>query len=145
MGEPQRQTPADVWVKHDASNGTRGREDGDCTVCALATARDLPYSEAWQMLYDVQGETRQCSFRLPTWLGSHPERFGVTEALSFPAQKGKKRMTAETFCRRFPSGRYILRMTRHVAAVVDGRLYDTWDSQYKCVYSAWQVTEVNNG
>ena len=35
--------------------------------------------------------------------------------------------SAVDFCRAHPEGTYVLTMDRHVAAVVDGQIYDTWD------------------
>lgn len=35
--------------------------------------------------------------------------------------------SAADFCRAHPEGTYVLTMDRHVAAVVDGQIYDTWD------------------
>ena len=36
-------------------------------------------------------------------------------------------LTAETFCREYPRGRYILAMEEHWSACVDGVIYDVWD------------------
>ena len=36
--------------------------------------------------------------------------------------------TASDFCRDFPKGTFVLAFGGHVATVVDGDLYDTWDS-----------------
>lgn len=37
--------------------------------------------------------------------------------------------TAEDFCRDNPSGTFVLAFGGHVATVVDGDLYDSWDSR----------------
>ena len=37
--------------------------------------------------------------------------------------------TAEDFCRDNPRGTYVLAFGGHVATVVDGNLYDSWDSR----------------
>ena len=80
-------------------DSTLDRKDytGDCTVRALTTARDVPYRQAWQELYQLQGETLTTSFNLVQWLRRYPDRFGVIEALSFPATRGRPRMTGATF------------------------------------------------
>lgn len=52
--------------KYDAAALARpeGAPHVDCQVRALATARGIPYDEAWELLYLVQGELRRCAFAL---------------------------------------------------------------------------------
>lgn len=118
----------------------KGAPKEDCQVRALATARNIPYEDAWALLYLVQGELRRCAFALVESLTANDPRFGVKRALAFPAAKGKPRMTGAAFCMRYPRGRYILRTSHHVVAVKDGVLYDTFDSSTKCVYTAWELS-----
>ena len=40
-------------------------------------------------------------------------------------------------CGDLPAGRHIARMAKHYAAVIDGSLYDAWDSSHKMVYGYW--------
>jgi hypothetical protein len=87
----------------------------------------------------MQGEKRQCSFGLVDDLGLRDSRLHVVESYVFPAVRGHQRMDGVQFCKRYPKGHFILRMAHHVAAVVDGNLYDSWDSSRRCVYSAWKV------
>ncbi len=117
----------------------KGAPREDCQVRALTTARSIPYEAAWVLLYLVQGELRRCAFALVESLTANDPRFGVKRTLRFPAAKGELRMTGAEFCKRHLKGRYILRMSHHVAAVKDGVLYDTFDSSGKCVYTAWEV------
>jgi hypothetical protein len=117
----------------------RGGDKLDCQVRALTSARGINYDEAWDLLYKMQGERRHCGFMLVESLNAGDGRLGVIRKLDFPAVKNKKRMTATQFCKEHPRGRYILRMSHHVAAVKDGILLDTFDSSHKCVYTAWEV------
>lgn len=130
-----------TFRKFDAGALARptGAPREDCQVRALTTARSIPYDDAWALLYLVQGELRRCAFALVESLNANDPRLGVMRALRFPAVKGEPRMTGATFCKRYPRGRFILRMSHHVAAVKDGVLYDTFDSSAKCVYTAWKV------
>lgn len=132
--------------KFDAGDGRRSpsAKDSDCQVRALATARGIDYQDAWALLYVVQGERRACSFILVETLRVQDSRFGVIRQLDFPAKRGQKRMTGAEFCRKYPKGRFVLRMAHHVAAVKDGQVYDTFDSTDACVYSAWEVREARD-
>lgn len=129
------------WRKFDAGEGRRSdfAKGGDCQVRALCVALGIPYREAWQMLYTMQGERSACSFELVEELHVRNSLLNVVREISFPAEKGKERMTAVTFCKIHKRGRFILQMPHHVAAVKDGELLDMWDSSRKCVYRAWEI------
>lgn len=130
-----------TWIKFDAGAGHRSdfAKSGDCQVRALSVALGVSYREAWQMLYTMQGERSACAFELVEELHARTSSLHVVREISFPAKKGKKRMTATAFCISYKRGRYILQMPHHVAAVKDGKLLDTWDSSRKCVYRAWEI------
>ncbi len=128
------------YEHHDASAGER-QDQSDCQVRALSTARGIGYWAAWELLYKIQGERRCCSMQLVEALRDGDERLCVVRPLKFAAVRGKPRMIGKQFCAEHPTGRYILRMAHHVAAVVDGVLYDTWNSTGKCVYGAWEVSQ----
>lgn len=129
-----------MFKRFDAGNGNRNWDIGDCTVRALSTALGIPYSAAWELLYEAQGEHRACSFRMEEFLKRDPDRFSVRRHIAFPARRGQPRMTGRDFCKRFPKGNFILRMAHHAVAVEDGVLYDRFDSSGKCVYGAWEVS-----
>ncbi len=114
-------------------------KDADCQVRALCTALGIPYGEAWTMLYTMQGERRACGFELVKELDDRNAALNVVRELPFPASKGKRRMTAAEFCKKYKRGRFILRMAHHVVAVKDGQFYDTFDCSHSCVYKAWEI------
>ena len=127
-----------VFRRYDAGalDRTPLAKGSDCQVRALATVMGWPYSAAWELLYEIQGEQRACSFTLVASLEAG--RIMSVRKLSFPATRGARRMTGAMFCARHPRGRFILRMAHHVAAVKDGQVYDTTDSTDCCVYTAWE-------
>ena len=126
------------FVKRDVGIGRRG-DPHDCQVRTLVVALGLDYSAAWELLYTMQGEYKRCSFGLVEDLKLHDSRLHIVESYVFPAVRGKTRMNGVEFCKLHPKGNFILRMAHHVAAVVDGKLYDSWDSTRRCVYAAWEV------
>lgn len=127
------------FVKRDVGIGRRSLDKNDCQVRVLVVALGMDYNEAWELLYTMQGERRRCSFGLTTELALFDSRLRVIQAFAFQAVRGKPRMDGGRFCKNHPKGNFILRMAHHVAAVVNGKLYDNWDSSRKCVYSAWEV------
>jgi hypothetical protein len=123
---------------YDAGKGLRPTGDeGDCQVRALHTASGLSYNQAWDALYTLQGKYRTAGFRLGFYL--EKGELSVIRNLKFPAQKGKPRMTAVKFVKRYQKGSFILRQANHVVAAQDGIIFDTFDSTERCVYQAWEI------
>ena len=127
------------FVKRDVGKGHRGIDRGDCTVRALVIAAGISYPDAWQMLYEAQGRHRATAFLITEFMKVEPVSFGVIRYLSFPAMRGKPRMTAKQFSNLHPKGSYILSLASHVAAMEDATLYDTWNCSDRCVYGAFQI------
>lgn len=146
-----------IFAKIDVGEGHRSpeAEKSDCTVRALTIAAAISYENAWEMLYHHQGDRRANYFNLGALLDDRfihltllrnaaahsplPSRWMVTRALSFPAIKGRPRMTPATFVKKFPQGRFVLSLAHHVVAVREGLIIDTWDCTKRCVYSAWEI------
>ena len=45
--------------------------------------------------------------------------------------------TVEDFCQDHPAGTYVVKSPGHVAAVIDGNLYDAWNSENQVVLYYW--------
>lgn len=101
------------------------RRVGDCAVRALSKALDLTWEQTYTILV-THGYL----------MGDMPSADSVWGAVL--RQNGYYRevipnkcpdcYTVEQFCIDNPKGTYILCFGGHIATVVDGNLYDTWDS-----------------
>ena len=114
----------------------------DCAVRALAIATHTDYD----VVYDtLAGAGRECNrgFHLQKWLPKQQGVFGYTvEKLSFQAIRGESRMCIRQFIQDHQVGRYILRVSRHVIALIDGVVMDTFQSRPdKCVYTAFRLID----
>jgi hypothetical protein len=50
-------------------------------------------------------------------------------------------MYPDDFCKIVPRGRWIIKTAKHVSAVVEGTIQDTFrPDPFRCVYGAWQLT-----
>lgn len=128
-----------ILVKYDPGKHVRDEDDnGDCQVRALTVAAGTTYGEAWDKLYALQGKYRTNGFNICLYLDRY--ELGVKQRIPFPAKRGEKRMTAKKFVKLYSKGRFILHQAHHVVAVVNGSVYDSWDSTDRCVYEAWEVT-----
>jgi hypothetical protein len=127
-----------LWSFSDAgrTSSKRPRQINDCTVRALALTCSLPYDDAYDIL-KVAGRKSSRGFQFSSWLNAQV----WAERISFPAVKGKRRMNPASFVQQFPKGRYICQVAKHVFAVVDGLVIDSFESRPdRCIYSAWTIS-----
>jgi len=110
------------------------RKVGDCVVRALTKALNTTWEGAYLSLVlnglqmgdmpssDVVAGSvlRQNGFVRRTISDSCPDCY-----------------TAEDFCRKFPTGTYVLFFGGHVACVKDGNLYDAWNSLFETPIYYW--------
>ena len=130
-----------VFKRSDAgrSRSRRPRQKNDCTVRALAVAAKLDYDAAYDLLKDA-GRRSHRGFHFPSWAKTVVVNgYGLVRE-TFPARKGQPRMNVARFCRSHRRGRYIIQTAKHVAAVVDGVLYDDAEPDAgRCVYGCWRL------
>lgn len=112
-----------------------GRRVGDCSVRAVSKALGIDWETAYCMICAngfemgdmpssdaVWGSVlRQAGFKRQTIPNSCPDCY-----------------TAADFCEDHPSGTYVLGFGGHVATVVDGSLYDSWDSSNEIPIYVWR-------
>ena len=112
-------------------------EKGDCVVRAFATAADITWLEAFDLLVEHARET----YNMPDYATSYEDvfkDFGF-EAKSPKVVRGRKRMNVEDFCKTHKKGRFIVKVAHHLTAVVDGICYDQWNCANKCVYKYYEL------
>ncbi len=121
-----------AWIEFN--NNPVGRRVGDCAVRAVSRALDTDWENAYLSLV-MNGYA----------MGDMPSSDSVWGATL--RQHGFYRMsipdscpncyTAEDFCADHPEGTYVLGFGGHVATVVDGDLYDSWDSSLEIPQFVW--------
>ena len=111
---------------------------GDCAVRAIAKALDLTWERAYvklalngYLMGDVtcsdlvwSSVLREAGFRREIIPNTCPECYTVAD-----------------FCAEHPRGTYVLKSDGHVATVVDGVLYDSWDSSMNIPIYYWHKPE----
>ena len=108
---------------------------GDCVIRALTKALDKSWLEVFDKLIPYAREMQCIPNQKPVY-----EKYLKDEGFEWvglKAQKGKKRLTPETFCKQYKTGTYILRLANHIVTVIDGYYYDTWDCKEYAVYGYW--------
>lgn len=125
-----------MWIKYNP-NPTE-RSVGDCAIRALAKALDTD----WETAY-----VKSCANGYV--MGDMPSSDGVWGSVL--RQHGFYResipntcpncYTAADFCKDNPEGVFVLGFGGHVATVVDGDLYDSWDSSQEIPIYVWYRKE----
>ena len=111
-----------------------GRKVGDCAVRAMSMALDMDWEAAYIAL-TING----------LQMGDMPSSDSVSGALLRQYGFYRKALpdtcpacyTAEDFCNDHPHGTYVLYFGGHVATVVDGDIYDSWDSSNEIPQFYW--------
>ena len=119
----------------------KGKKDaGDCVVRAIAIALELDY----KYVYDEIAKRNKLAY------GKRTARDGVHKKIydkflkengwvwhSAPKFDGRK-----AYHRDMPKGYVIGRMAKHLVAIKDGIVYDTFDSRHKMIYGYWAIPTV---
>lgn len=115
---------------------------GDCVVRAIAIATELPYQQVYDDLFEMN-QNQRGKFR-----GASPRDGGTKTATirKYLAKLGWEftaTMTIGSGCRvhlckeELPSGRLIVRVSKHLCTVIDGVINDTHNparGATRCVY-----------
>lgn len=112
-----------MWVQYNPN--PTGRLVGDCSIRAIAKALNLD----WDTAYDMISHNAKM-------MGDMPSSDSVWGAVL--RQNGFNKViipntcpdcyTAEDFCKDNPYGVFVLGFGGHTATVIDGNLYDSWNS-----------------
>lgn len=111
----------------------------DCVKRAITLATGKDYKQVQLDLNRLKKVTYSNKFNDNKNYKYYIEKILHAEKLSFPAEKGKSRITGLSFAIEHPKGTYILRMASHLSCCIDGIINDTWDCSDKCVYNAWKI------
>lgn len=112
-----------MWVEWNPN--PMGRRVGDCAVRAVAKALDMSWEDAFALIVTNAFAMADMPSSNAVW-GSVLRQHGFNR-MAIP-NTCPDCYTAEDFCLDHPQGTFVLVFDGHVAAVKDGRLFDTWDS-----------------
>ena len=119
---------------NDGGREASGRKGSasDCVCRAIAIAMERPYDEVYRELAQANkaagGKRTAREGLMRDVYEAYLNQYGWVWH-STPKCEGRKARYID-----LPVGRVIARMSRHVAAVIDGEVHDTWDSRHRAVY-----------
>ena len=114
-----------MWIPENVNPA--GNDDVDCTVRAISKITDKGWNEVYAALCAIGFEKKRMPVSDSVW-GTYLRRLGwagrfvLTDCINCE--------TVDDFCRAAPIGRYLVKCDNHVIAVIDGDVYDTFNSSY---------------
>lgn len=121
-----------MWIKWNPN--PVGRTVGDCAVRAIARALNIDWETAYMMIADNGLDMGDMPSSDSVW-GAVLRQNGFYR-MSIP-NKCPDCYTVDDFCRDNPKGTFVLGFGGHVATVVDGNLYDAWNSSKEIPIYVW--------
>ena len=121
-----------MWVEYNPS--PTGRRVGDCAVRAVAKALDTDWETAYALIA-INGYAMGDVISSDSTWGAVLRQHGFYRK-AIP-NTCPMCYTAEDFCKDHPKGVYVLGFGGHVATVVDGTLYDSWNSSNEIPQFVW--------
>lgn len=125
------------WFKYTNPNPTAKNkktlvwDKADCAIRALAISAGIEWVDA----YDYLSAKARRDYSVPNdgkcfrkWLIE-----GGAVWTFCKAESGRKRMTALDFAKAHPVGSWVITISNHECACVDGKLRDTWNCGEKAV------------
>lgn len=111
------------WIRFNP-NPVNARVE-DCAQRAIAAALDVDWDTASDLIYEMAKGMGTTTHDDAAW-GAVLRRAGFVRAVI--PNRCPDCYTVADFCRDHPRGVYVLKLSGHVATVIDGHVYDTWDS-----------------
>ena len=111
-----------------------GRNVGDCAVRAVAKALGVDWETAFALIANNAFQMADMPSSNSVW-GSVLRQNGFMRT-GLP-QTCPDCYTAEEFAAEHPKGIYVLGFGNHVATIIDGIIYDSWDSSKEIPQYYW--------
>lgn len=121
-----------MWIKYNPN--PTGRFVGDCAVRAVAKALGVDWEQAYELIADAGYAMGDMPSSDSVW-GAVLRQHGFYRS-AIP-NSCPDCYTVEDFMRDNPYGIFVLGFGGHVATVVDGDLYDSWNSSKEIPVYAW--------
>lgn len=125
-----------MWTEFN--NNPTGRRVGDCAVRAVSRALDIDWETAFAKIAAAGYEMGDMPSSDSVWGAVLRQNGFYRETIPNTCPEC---YTAEDFCRDNPQGTFVLGFGGHVATVVDGTLYDSWDSSTEIPVYMWYRKE----
>jgi hypothetical protein len=135
------------WVYDDGGRYKAGYKGhaGDCSTRAVAIAMNLPYQSVYDLMNAAGKQERRRKGR-PSGARTGVKSTTLRRVIGELGWQWTPTMTIGSGCRvhlradELPAGRLIVRVSKHLVALIDGVIHDTHDCSRggtRCVYGWW--------
>lgn len=121
-----------MWIHFN--NNPTSRNVGDCAVRAVAKALDISWEDAYAKIVSNGYAMGDMPSSDSVWGSVLRQNGFYREAIP---NECPDCYTAKDFCKDNPYGVFVLGFGGHVATVVDGDLYDSWNSENEIPIYVW--------
>ena len=121
-----------MWIEFNPNPA--GRHVGDCSVRAVCAALGIDWEDAYRRIAENGLKMYDMMSSDSVW-GSVLRDNGFYRKVI--PNTCPQCYTAEDFCRDNPRGVFVLGFGGHTATVIDGDLYDAWDSSREIPQYVW--------
>lgn len=125
-----------MWIEYNPN--PVGRKVGDCAVRAIAKALNTDWETAFSLIASAAFNMGDMPSSNSVW-GAVLRQNGFYRR-SIP-NSCPDCYTAEDFSKDHPEGVYVLGFGTHVATIVNGNIYDSWDSSREIPQYFWYRKE----
>ena len=128
----------DTKTFHYYNANPKNRVTCDCVARAICTGMDRPYNDVLKEMFELQIETGY-EYTDKKCIEKYLELKGWKKHKQ-PKKSDNTKYTGEEFCKKIAnkSKRYIANIGgNHTVAIVNGKVYDIWDSTDGCIGNYW--------
>lgn len=125
-----------MWIEYNPN--PLGKRVGDCAIRAVAKALNLTWEEAFIEVSKDAFEMCDMPSSDSVWGATLRHHGFIRESVPDACSDC---YTADDFCHEFFKGTYVLAFGGHVATVIDGKLFDAWDSSQEIPQYFWYREE----
>ena len=116
------------------NNNPVSRKVGDCAVRAVSAALGVDWEEAYNLIADAGYAMGDMPSSDSVWGAVLRQHGFYRKAIPNSCPNC---YTAEDFAKDHPRGVYVLGFGGHVATIIDGNLYDSWNSMQEVPVYFW--------
>ena len=124
------------WTMYNPNPDKRGKDD--CAVRAIAKALGTDWEGAYLILTAKGYQMKDLPNANPVWGAALRERGYRRQSIPDSCPDC---YSAEEFAEDHPEGTWVLGFGNHVATVVDGQIFDSWDSSAEIPQYYWTKEE----
>jgi len=124
------------YVYYEPNEKAHKRGNNDCVIRAFTKALNKPWLEVFDGLVAIARKKQYIINSKPVYVKYLKDNNFVRN--SIPIQPGKSKPTVREFALEHLKGTYILSVSKHLVAVVDGYYYDRWNCGNRKVYCCYK-------